>query len=180
MNTTVTTAPVNGYYNPATYPNQPAYPAGRPMPAPIAPTATTPPAAGPKLDQVRYWVGAGITAVITALVSLVGLVIAQGILRVPVDIGSNPVHAAAYGLCAAGIALLGAALFDGMLHIAPRPLTYYSWLAAIVTVLAGLLPFTGSAGLHSQIALSITNVCVGIIVTLLVPVAASNARRTTV
>ncbi len=126
---------------------------------------------------MRYWVGAGITAVLAALASLIALVIAQGIVHVPVVLGSSSVHAAVYGLSAAGIALLAAALFDAMIHIAPRPLTYYSWLGSIVTVLATLLPFTSSAGLHSQIALAATNFVVGVIITLLVPVAASNARR---
>jgi hypothetical protein len=143
----------------------------------IAPAPMTAPSA-PRFDQVRYWVGAGITAVIAALVSLIALVIAQGIVHVPVVLGSNSVHAAVYGISAAGIALLAAALFDGMLQVAPRPLTYYSWLGAIVTALATLLPFTdGAAGLHSQIALALTNFAVGTVITLLVPVAASNARR---
>ena len=143
--------------------------------------ATTPAAVTPadRLDQIRYWVGAGITAVLAALVSLIALVIAQGIVHVPVILGSNSVHAAVYGLSAAGIALLAAALFDAMLQVAPRPLTYYSWLAAIVTVLATLLPFTDNVGVHSQIALAATNMAVGLVITLLVPVAASNARRRT-
>ncbi len=130
-----------------------------------------------RIDQIRYWVGAGITAVLAALVSLIALVIAQGIVHVPVVLGSNSVHAAVYGIAAAGIALLAAGLFDAMLQVAPRPLTYYSWLAAIITVLATLLPFTANVGLHSQIALAATNFAVGVVITLLVPIAASNARR---
>jgi hypothetical protein len=154
----------------------------RPMANPYASAAAPADApTGPRIDQVRYWVGAGITAVIAALASLVALVIAQGIVHVPVVLGSGTsltnVHAAVYGLVAAAISLLAAALFDAMLHVAPRPLTYYSWLGAIVTVLAALLPFTTTAGLHSQIALAATNFVVGMIITLLVPVAASNARR---
>jgi hypothetical protein len=176
---TITTNPINTAadpryqfdpryeFSPAAY-NQP-----RTAAAPMLDTAPT----APRLDQVRYWVGAGITAVIAALVSLIALVVAQGIVHVPVVLGNNSVHAAVYGLSAAGIALVAAALFDGMLQVAPRPLTYYSWLGAIVTVLATLLPFTSSAGLHSQIALALTNFAVGVVITLLVPVAASNARR---
>ena len=168
MNTATITPGINGtsYGHSITVPTIPTIPA--------TPT-------GPRLDPVRYWVGAGITAVIAALASLVALVVAQGIVHVPVVLGSGPtlthVHAVVYGLCAAGIALLAAAVYDGMLHVAPRPLTYYSWIAAIITVLSALLPFTTTAGLHSQIALASTNFVVGLIITLLVPVAASNARR---
>jgi len=152
--------------------------------AAAAPRSTRPvtapmPAPAPRLDQVRYWVGATITAVLAALVSLIALVIAQGIVHVPMVLGSTTINAAVYGVTAAGIALLAAALYDGMLHVAPRPLTYYSWLGGFVTVLATLLPFTTTAGLHAQIALAATNFAVGAVITLLVPVAASNARRQT-
>ena len=147
--TTITTPnhtgidPRTGYqYDYAAY-NQPTV---RPVPA--GPTtaprmdATHRMDSAPRMDQVRYWVGAGITAVIAALVSLIALVVAQGIVHVPVVLGGSSIHAAVYGVSAAGIALLAAALFDGMLQVAPRPLTYYSWLGGIVTVLATLLPFT--------------------------------------
>jgi hypothetical protein len=176
MNTTTINPNVNGTDPRTGYPfDWDAY--SRPVAIQTAPAA--PASAGPRIDQVRYWVGAGITAVIAALVSLIALVVAQGIVHVPVVLGDNSVHAAVYGVSAAGIALLAAALFDGMLQVAPRPLTYYSWLGGIVTVLATLLPFTSTAGLHSQIALALTNFAVGTVITLLVPVAASNARRRT-
>jgi hypothetical protein len=179
MNTATTTPPMNGYRGDGLnygYATDGARPAIRPTAAGPAPTMTED---GPRLDQVRYWVGASITAVIAALVSLIALIVAQGIVNVPMVLGSHSVHAGIYAVSAAGIALLAAALYDGMLHVAPRPLTYYSWLGAIVTALAALLPFTDhAAGLHAQIALAVTNFAVGAAITLLVPVAASNARRT--
>ncbi|MGX7680600.1 DUF6069 family protein [Jatrophihabitans sp. DSM 45814] len=136
--------------------------------------------AEPRLDQLRYWVGAALTAVIAALAGVAGLVVAHGILHVPVFMASGstltPIVATTYGLCAAGIALLAAGLFDGMLHVAPRPNLYYGWLAAMITALATLLPFTTAAGLHSQIALGVTNLAVGLTIALLIPMAAINAR----
>jgi hypothetical protein len=179
--TTTMTPPMNGYnadgYDRTNYgyATNGVRPAAGPTVAATAPTLTED---GPRLDQVRYWVGASITAVLAALVSLIALIVAQGIVNVPMVLGSHSVHAGIYAVSAAGIALLAAALYDGMLHVAPRPLTYYSWLGAIVTALAALLPFTDhAAGLHAQIALAVTNFAVGAAITLLVPVAASNARR---
>jgi hypothetical protein len=64
-----------------------------------------------------------------------------------------------------------------MLHVAPRPVAYYSWLTAMVTALAALLPFTTTAGLHSQIAFAAMNLAVGLSIMILVPMAAVNARR---
>jgi hypothetical protein len=133
------------------------------------------------IDQVRYWVGAAITAVVAALVGVVGLIVAHGIVHVPVMFGSGhaltPVNATLYGLVAAAIALGAAGLFDGMLHVAPRPVAYYSWLIALLTILAALLPFTTTAVIGSQIAVSAMNLGVGLIVMILVPMAAVNARR---
>jgi Family of unknown function (DUF6069) len=169
-----TTDPRTGYaFDWSAYNSQQAAAAAASQRPAIAPTA----ADAPRLDQVRYWVGATITAVLAALISLIALVVAKGIVHVPMVIGSTSINVAVYGVCAAGIALLAAALYDAMLHVAPRPLTYYSWLGGFVTVLATLLPFTSTAGLHSQIALAATNFAVGAVITLLVPIAASNARR---
>jgi hypothetical protein len=167
-------------YQPAQYQPQPQ------RPAQYQPAQPAQPARGFRrpefeLDQIRYWVGAGLTAVIAALVGLVGLVVAHGILHVPVAIGSGtdltPLHATMYGLAAAGLAILAAGIYDGMLHVAPRPLAYYGWLTGILTLLAVLLPFTTSATVHAQLALALMNLAVGLTITLLVPLAATNARR---
>jgi Family of unknown function (DUF6069) len=130
------------------------------------------------IDQVRYWVGATITAVIAALLGAVGLVLAHGIMHVSVLAGANnPMNAAHYGLAVAGVTLAAAGLYLGMLHVAPRPTVYYSWLAAMATVLLTLLPFTTSTGLHSELVFAAMNLAVGAAITVLVPMAAVNAQR---
>jgi Family of unknown function (DUF6069) len=145
-------------------------------PDPVAPKASQYDAG---IDQVRYWVGAGLTALVAALVGIVGLVVAHGIVHVPVLLGSGssltPVHSALYGLSVVGLALAAAGLYDGMLHVAPRPVTYYGWIVALVTALATLLPFTTTVGLHSQIAFAVMNLAVGLSIAILVPLAAVNA-----
>ncbi len=163
-----------------TMPNSSTVYSARPA-APTAPQAARRDPYDAGVDQVRYWVGAGLTALVTALVGIVGLVVAHGIVHVPVLLGSGssltPVHSALYGLSVVGLALAAAGLFDGMLHVAPRPITYYSWIVALVTALATLLPFTSTAGLHSQIAFAVMNLAVGLTIAILVPMAAVNARR---
>lgn len=135
----------------------------------------------PGFNQVQYWIGAGLTAVIAALTGLIGLVVAQGILGVPVLLESgstlSPVNVTAYGLAAAGLALAAGGLYGAMLRVAPRPTTYFSWLTGLVTVLAALLPFTTGASLHSQIALGLINLAVGLVIAVSVPLAATNASR---
>ncbi len=130
------------------------------------------------IDQVRYWVGAGLTAGVTALVGIIGFVVARGIVHVPLELGSgHALNAGIYGVLLVVIALGAAALYDGMLHVAPRPTTYFSWLIAMLTALAALMPFTTAAGLHSQIAFSAMNLAAGLAIMILVPFAAVNARR---
>jgi Family of unknown function (DUF6069) len=135
---------------------------------------------GPRIDQTKFWVGALLTAMLTALGGIIGLVVAHGIAHVPVlfldGSGLVPVHAAVYGLVTALIALVAAGLYNGMLHVAPRPAVYYCWLIGLLTLLAGLLPFTTAAVLSSQVALAAMNVLVGLIILVMVPLAAENAR----
>ena len=145
----------------------------------------TSPAAGaatprPRLDQMRYWVGAVITAIVAALAGVIGLIVTHGIAHVPVLTQDNglltPVHALSYGFIAAGIAFAAAALYNAMLHIAPRPTLFYCWLTGLLTVLATLIPFTMSAAhLSAQVALAGTNLLVGLVIVILVPFAAQSA-----
>jgi Family of unknown function (DUF6069) len=146
-------------------------------------TDNQPPRSGhrrPVIDQTRFWVGALLTALMAALGGIIALVVAKGIVHVPVlfvgGSGLVPVHAAVYGLATALIALAAAGLYNGMLHVAPRPTVYYCWLIGLLTLLAGLLPFTTTAVLSSQIALAAMNVLVGLIILVMVPLAAENAR----
>jgi hypothetical protein len=163
-----TTVPNHYYDNPFASANVPAAP---------APQGNAP---QPRLDQMRYWVGSIITAIVAALAGVVGLVIAHGIVHVPVLAQDNgmltPVHAVTYGLIAAGVAIAAAALYNAMLHIAPRPTLYYCWLTGLLTALATLIPFTMSgAHLSAQVALAGMNLLVGLVIVILVPFAAQSA-----
>jgi hypothetical protein len=134
--------------------------------------------AGTRLDPARYWVGGALTAVVAALAGVIGLIVARGILHIPVLLPHSMTVglAAAYGLASAGIALVAALLYFGMLHLAPRPGLYYGWVVGLFTVLAVLLPFTAPAMLSAQIAFAAMNLLVGLVILTLVPVSADNAR----
>ena len=72
------------------------------------------------VDQGRYWVGAVLTSGVAALAGVIGLVIAQDLLKVPVSlasIGLAGAHVTTYGLVAALVALLAALAYDGMLDV---------------------------------------------------------------
>jgi hypothetical protein len=167
-----------GYDSNGALTSAPNYPPLATNYAPKAPSAARRPVSyaasnySADIDQIRYWVGAALTAVIAALVGVIGAVVAHGIVHVPMM-----VNATVFGLASAGLALVAAALYDGMLHVAPRPTAYYASVAALVTTLATLLPFTMAATLHSQIVMAAMNLGVGLVAVILIPMAAVNARR---
>ena len=129
------------------------------------------------IDQVRFWVGALLTAAISAGVALIGLLLIRGVLQIPILVtSSHPVDAAAYALLTAAIAIGAAALYNLMLHVAPHPTTYYGALAAVGVALATLLPFTIPVALVSQGVLAALNLVVGLVLAFLVPIAAVRAQ----
>ena len=134
-----------------------------------------------KIDQGRFWVGAVLAAAAAALTGVVAMIVAQGILGIPVLFGGSSsvdlVHISSYGLIAAAAALVVAAVYDAMIHFAPRPGTFFGWLGGLATLLVALLPFTSAAPLQSQLVLGAMNLMVGAVILVLVPAAAVSARR---
>jgi len=177
--------PVGGtHYRPFPMPVrrvEPVYdtPAG-PQQAVEAATAVRPTGRFQVVDQGRFWVGAVLTSGVAALAGVIGLVVAQDLLKVPVSlasIGLGGAHLGTYGLLAALVAMLAALAYDGMIAFAPRPAVYYGWLTGLLVALTVLLPFAAPVAVGSQLALAVVNLVVGVSIMVLVPVAASNARH---
>lgn len=144
-------------------------------PVPTAGRAAAAPA--PRVDQARYIVGTALTAGVAVLTALLGVVVARGILHLHVfTTGSGP-QALPYALGVAGIAVLAGLLFDGALHVAPHPTAYFGALVALGTALAVAVPFASGASLPVQTAVALTNLVVGAVIGLLIPLAAGTARR---
>ena len=154
-------------------------PVSAPIYAPAAPDATVAPVVRINhIDQGRFWVGAVLTAAVAALGGVIGLVVIRDLLRVPISLASIGLpgdNIGSFGLIAGLVALLAAALFNGMVAIAPRPTVYFGALSGLLTALAVLLPFTSSMALSGQAAVAAVNLVVGVLIMVLVPVAASNA-----
>ena len=131
-----------------------------------------------RLDQTRYWVGAAITAAIAALTAVLGTIVAHSILHIPVlSDGTGGAHTLAYALSAAAIAIAAAALYNAMLHFAPRPRAFFGALSGALIALAVLVPFAITLPLGSQAAFALMNLAVAVVITILVPLAATNAGR---
>jgi hypothetical protein len=99
-----------------------------------------------RINVTRLWAGGAATAVVTALIALVGALVVRAVLRV--DPAAMEGVAAAFGsraltvLCpvAAGAALAATGIGHALMIGTPRPLGYFGWFVGLFTAAAALAP----------------------------------------
>jgi hypothetical protein len=144
--------------------------------------------AAPRLNAGRLWAGGIATAIVAALVVLVGISITRGIFGVPVPAPApaGGISEAGYVGLAAGAAIVATGLLHLLIAAAPRPLAFFGWIVFLATVVAVLAPFSnsifGSFGhipmLNSKSATATINLVAGIAIgSLLTGVARSAFSR---
>lgn len=120
----------------------------------------------PKVDAGRLWTGGIATAAVAALVAVVGVLIARGLFNVPL---LAPTGEGALGDAStarlAGLAALAALLATGLMHLlrlsTPQPGRFFTWIVALVTVIAVVLPFLTDAEPGTKIATATLNLGIG-------------------
>ncbi|SDD20847.1 DUF6069 family protein [Glycomyces harbinensis] len=139
------------------------------------PTRPYPPVTEPKgahrsaVDAGKLWAGGFGTAVVAALVALVGILLVRGVLGIHI---LSPSDAGAYGDATTTTYAFGAfaaaILATGMLHLLlllmPRPMSFFNWIMLLVIAVGVLIPFTVVAELESQFATAALNFVIGICV----------------
>ena len=120
---------------------------------------------GVSVNAGRLWAGGVATGVVAALIGVVGILVIRGVLDIdvlaPASKGAwESTSALEYAGAAFVGALLATALMQVLLATTPRPLLFFGWIMFLVTVLAGVWPFTTSADLENQIATCVLNVLV--------------------
>jgi hypothetical protein len=121
----------------------------------------------PQVDAGRLWPGGVATAVVAALVALVGVVACRWLFGIPL---LAPTHDGAYGdahttelvLLAAAAALVATALMHLLLLSTPRPTAFFGWIIGLATVLAVLVPFSTAAPLQVKFATAVVDLVLGI------------------
>lgn len=141
-----------------------------------------PPGATPRINGARLWSSGVATAVVAALVGLVGVLVARALFRVAF---SGEISAGAIGdgntalLCA--VAALAALAATGLAHLllisTPRPLAYLSWIIGLVTAVAVVLPFLSGRPLPVSATQAVINLVIGIAIGSLVTGAAASTLR---
>jgi Family of unknown function (DUF6069) len=133
-------------------------------------------------DSAQFWAGGVATALVAALIALVGILICRWTLGIPIlapagDGAWGNAHSGEYVLGAALVALIAAALLYLLVLGTPQPNMFFSWIMGLVTLAAVVYPFSTSAPLEQKGATAIVNLVLGIAITSLLTAVAARAVR---
>jgi Na+/phosphate symporter len=129
------------------------------------------------INAGRLWVGGFATAIVAALIVIVGVYIARGILNIPVlapkaasNFGNSTT--AVYAALAAVTTLVATGLLHVLLLGAPRPLVFFTWITGLAVLAVAAAPFTQPASTSSKVFTCVLNVVAGrVVISLLTAVA---------
>jgi hypothetical protein len=134
------------------------------------------------VDAAKLWPGGIATALVAALVALVGVLVCRWLLRIPLlapkaDGAYGDVHTTDLMLLAAAAALVATGLAHLLLLSTPRPLAFFAWIVGLATVLAVLVPFSTAAPLTAKIATAAVDLVLGCAIGSLVSGVAARSVR---
>lgn len=119
------------------------------------------------VDAARLWGGGLATALVAALVAVVGVLIAQGVFDVKLvrpalllDVANR--FAVDYALTAFLLGLVATAIAHGLALVTPRPRLFFSWIIGLATVVGVVTPFAVGSDLKSQVSTAAINLVLGI------------------
>src|SRR4029453_6618852 len=120
-----------------------------------------------RVDAARLWTGGLATALVVALVAVVGVLIARGVFDVPVlaparDGALGATTTAGLAIRAAVAALLATGLMHLLLVSTPRPFRFFTWIVSLLTLVAVLAPFMTDAKLATKVATRAIGLAVGL------------------
>lgn len=134
------------------------------------------------IDAGRLWSSAIATAVVAALIALVGVLIARALLQIAM---LAPRSAGVLGdgstLLLCGLAALAALAATGLAHIllltTPQPMVFFTWIVGLVTAAATIGPLIWDVPIAERLAAAIVNLVIGLSISSLVTGAVVAARR---
>jgi membrane associated rhomboid family serine protease len=135
-----------------------------------------------RVDADRLWTGGLATALVAALVAVVGVLIVRGLFDVPVLAPTREgvlggTSTARLAILAAVAALLATGLMHLLLVSTPRPFRFFTWIVSLLTVVAVLAPFMTDATLATQVVTAAIGLVIGMAIGSLVSGAARSAIR---
>jgi uncharacterized protein DUF6069 len=133
-------------------------------------------------DSGRFWAGAVATAIVAALIALVGILICRWTLNIPIlapagDGAWGDAHTGEYVLVAALVALVAAGLLYLLVLSTPQPSVFFRWIIGLVTLIAVVYPFSSGAPIDQKVATAAVNLVLGIAIASLLTATSARAIR---
>src|SRR5215472_14911892 len=118
----------------------------------------------PRVDARTLWAGGAATAVVAGLIALVGVLVCRWLFNIPIlaprrDGVYGDAHTTTLVLAAAGSALVATLLLHLLLLGVPRPMVFFGWIVALVSV---VFPFRTGAPLKEEVATAALYLVIGI------------------
>jgi hypothetical protein len=122
--------------------------------------------ARPGVDAGQLWAGGAATAVVAGLIALVGVLACRWLFNIPIlaprrDGAYGDAHTTTLILVAALAALVATLLAHLLLLSTPRPMVFFGWIVALVTVVLVIFPFKTGATLAEKIATAAVYLVIG-------------------
>jgi hypothetical protein len=136
----------------------------------------------PVVNGARLWGGGVATALVAALVALVGRLICENVLDITLAtpsalLGRSATGGLSYPVVAFVLALLATGLAHLLALFAPQPRKFFSWIVGLCTLAGVALPFGLDIARDRQVATALVNLLLGLAIgSLLSAVLASSYR----
>src|SRR5580698_10764411 len=119
-----------------------------------------------RVDARTLWSGGAATAVVAALVALVGILVCRWLFKIPIlspqrDGAWGDASTVGYVFASAAIALFATAIMHLLLLSTPRPRTFFGWIVGLAMVIAVVFPFSTTAPLSQKGATAFVNLVLG-------------------
>jgi hypothetical protein len=136
----------------------------------------------PALNAGRLWSGGVAAAIVAALIAFLALLLVRVLLQIPY-LAPTDSGALAGGntttLCvSAAVAALAATALAHMLVVSvPSPMSYFGWIAGLLTAVAAVLPLLSGETLAVRITTGIIHLVIGVAIISLITTAAVAASN---
>jgi hypothetical protein len=135
----------------------------------------------PGINPARLWASGLATAVVAALLAVVGILIARGVLDVAVLAPKGEgIWGNANTFTYAMVSALAALVATGLMHLlylaVATPTQFFTWIMVLITLIAVVLPLTLTVEPGPKIATAVINLAIGIAITVILNAVASAAQ----
>ena len=135
-----------------------------------------------KVDARTLWSGGAATAVVAALIALVGILVCRWLFKVPIlsparEGAWGNASTAGYTFAAAAVALAATGLMHLLLISTPYPRVFFGWIMGLATVVAVVYPFSTTAPTSQKLATAVVNLILGVAIWTLVNEVSRRAGR---